>query len=65
MNQKFIIVDDFYDIAHQYYLKFFDNEQVNLEEATQKLSFILGRPLQIVGSNNQVDTENTVNSVTT
>lgn len=64
MNQKFVIVDDFYDVAHQYHKSFFENQCMITEETTQKLSYILGCPIQIVEAFNEVEGEGSNNSIT-
>ena len=47
MNQKFVIVDDFYDIAHIYHKSILENNVLITDETTQKLSYILGRPVTV------------------
>ena len=53
MNQKFIIVDDFYDIACQVgkdiHLDFLETEFQDriVDELTDKVSLILNRPIRI------------------
>lgn len=64
MNQKIMIVDDFYDIAHKYHKGFLDKECVIEEEITQKISYILSRSVTIVEAFNEVSFENTKNPVT-
>lgn len=64
MNQKFIIVDDFYDVAHQYHQSFLSNQSLITEETTQKLSYILSRPVDIIEAFNEVTYENTDNQIT-
>ena len=52
MNQKIMIVDDFYDIAHQYHKSIVEDNQLLITQETQeKLEFLLGSPLEIEGLN--------------
>ena len=64
MNQKFVIVDDFYDIAHIYHKSIIENNVLITDETTQKLSYILGRPIQVMEAFNEVRNNNSDNSVT-
>tara|TARA_B100000035_G_scaffold305790_1_gene307033 strand:+ start:809 stop:1342 length:534 start_codon:yes stop_codon:yes gene_type:complete len=64
MNQKFVIVDDFYDIAHKYHQSFFNNQCMITEETTQKLSYILGSPVEVVEAFNEITFENSGNPIT-
>tara|TARA_R100000742_G_C4251008_1_gene69335 strand:- start:55 stop:609 length:555 start_codon:yes stop_codon:yes gene_type:complete len=42
MNKKFIIVDDFYDIAHMYHKSFFEEaKEINPQELPLKISSLL------------------------
>jgi len=64
MNQKFVIVDDFYDIAHIYHKSIIDSNVLITDETTQKLSYILSRPIQVMEAFNEVRNDNSDNSVT-
>lgn len=64
MNQKFMIVDDFYDIAHQYHQSFYNKQCLITEETTQKLSYILGRPVNVIEAFNEVNLESDSNPIT-
>jgi hypothetical protein len=64
MNQKFVIVDDFYDIAHIYHKSILENNVLITDETTQKLSYILGCPVKVVEAFNEVRGENSDNSIT-
>ena len=64
MNQKFMIIDDFYDVAHQYHQSFFGKQCMITEETTQKLSYILSCPVEIMEAFNEVTFENTDNPIT-
>ena len=50
MNQKFVIVDDFYDIAHIYHKSIIENNVLITDETTQKLSYIFGSSYSSDGS---------------
>ena len=65
MNQNFIIVDDFYDIAHVYHKSILENNVLITDETTQKLSYILGCPIKICEAFNEVGDENHSNQITT
>jgi|DEB0MinimDraft_10_1074344.scaffolds.fasta_scaffold185150_2 predicted metallo-beta-lactamase superfamily hydrolase len=43
MNEEIIIVDDFYDIPHQYHKSFDDEKVLITEETTGKISQVLGK----------------------
>lgn len=60
-----MVVDDFYDIAHQYHKSFFEKQCLITEETTQKISYLLGRPVNVISAFNEVAFENTPNPVTT
>jgi hypothetical protein len=64
MNQKIIIADDFYDMAHPYHKSFFENQCMVTEETTQKITHLLGRSVTILESFNDVLFENTKNQIT-
>ena len=64
MNQKIIVVDDFYDIAHKYYKSFFEKVELPKEETTQKISHLLGSSISIVETFKDIAVENTNNQVT-
>ena len=46
MNQKIIVADDFYDIAHPYLKGIIEGEPVFTDEAPQKISHLLGRQIK-------------------
>lgn len=54
MNQQVIIVDDLYDIAHQYHKGFFENQCIISDETVGKISQILGNKIEILDASNQV-----------
>ena len=65
MNQKIIVVDNFYDIAHMYHKSFSEHvKEINPQELPDKLSHILDRPIDILEGFNIVDNENTPNAIT-
>ena len=53
MNSQIIVVDDFYDVAHQYH-KSFDECECNItDETIGKIEQILGHPIKIVHASNE------------
>ena len=65
MNQKIIVVDNFYDIAHMYHKNFSEPvKEINPQELPEKLSHVLDRPINIVEGFNIVEKENTPNVIT-
>lgn len=54
MKENIIIVDDFYDIPHQYHKSFFENQLVISEETIQKLTHIIGNRIDIISACNEV-----------
>ena len=55
MIEQIIVVDDLYDIAHQYHKGFFENQCVITEETGGKISQVLRHPIQIVSATNEVN----------
>ena len=55
MSEQIIVVDDLYDIAHQYHKGFFENQCVITEETGGKISQVLRHPIQIVSATNEVN----------
>lgn len=53
MNEQIIIVDDLYDIAHQYHRGFFENQCVITDETIGKISQIIGNPIEIISATNE------------
>jgi len=64
MNKNFIIVDDFYDIAHQYHKSFFEDKLVSSKEAIEKISFVMGREVNVSNIFNEIKVESTYNKIT-
>lgn len=54
MTEQIIVVDDLYDIAHQYHKGFFENQCVITDETVGKISQIIGNPIEIVSATNGV-----------
>lgn len=54
MNQKVIIADDFYDVAHQYRLSFFEKNCLITEETLNKISHILNQNVSVIEASNEV-----------
>ena len=57
MKQNIIIVDDLYDVPHQYHKGFFENQCVITNETVEKLTEIIGNPIEIISSSNEVLSE--------
>lgn len=55
MNEKIIIIDDFYDIAHQYHKSFFENECLITDETSGKISQVLNRSIKFVSASNEIN----------
>lgn len=65
MNQKVIIADDFYDIAHQYHKSFFENQCLITEETVLKISELLQRKVKVeLASNEVLDKPNNITANT-
>jgi hypothetical protein len=70
MNQKFIIVDDFYDVAcmagKDIHLDFLKSEFKNdaFKEITEKISSILNHPVKVEHVFNEVISKNSPNDIT-
>ena len=63
MNQQVIIVDDLYDIPHQYHKGFFEKQCVVSDETIGKITQILGNRIEILEATNEVLTEDITSSV--
>lgn len=57
MNTNIIIVDDLYDVPHQYHKGFFENQCVITEETVEKIAEIIGNPIKIISASNEVLSE--------
>jgi hypothetical protein len=64
MNQKIVIVDNFYDVAHQYHKSFFEKKSLVTNETIEKISYILNSNVEVLESFNEVSFEGTNNSIT-
>ncbi len=65
MNQKVIIADDFYDIAHRYHKSFFEDQCLITEETVDKISELLQRKVKVELATNEVlDKPNTITANT-
>ena len=70
MNQKFIIIDDFYNAAcmtgKDIHFDFLESEYKNevVGEITEKVSSILNQPVQVEHVFNEVTSENSPNNIT-
>jgi len=65
MNQKVIIADDFYDIAHRYHKSFFEDQCLITEETVLKISELLQRKVKVeLASNEVLDKPNNITANT-
>jgi hypothetical protein len=64
MNQKIIVADDFYEIAHPYHKSFSENQCLITDETIHNLSAILNRKIEIIDAFNDVLMENTKDQIT-
>jgi len=55
MIEQIIVVDDLYDIAHQYHKGFSESQCVITDETGGKISQILGKPIEIVSATNEIN----------
>jgi hypothetical protein len=60
MRQKIIIVDNLYDIPHQYHKGFFENQCVITDETVNKIAEVIGNPIKIISATNEVGGESDV-----
>lgn len=56
MNSQIIVVDDLYDIPHQYHKGFDENQCLITDETVGKISQILGNPVKVIQASNEVGT---------
>lgn len=63
MTEKIIVVDDFYDIPHQYHKSFFENQCLISEETIEKITHIINNPIEIISASNEVLSEGQATSV--
>lgn len=63
MSQEVIIIDDFYDIPHQYHKSFFENQCFITDETYDKISKIVGNKIEIIGASNEILSEDKNTSV--
>jgi len=54
MREHIIIVDNLYDIPHQYHKGFFENQCVITEETISKITEVIGNPIEIISASNEV-----------
>ena len=60
MNSQIIVVDDLYDIPHQYHKGFDENQCLITDETFGKISQILGNPIRVVQASNEMGTNSGV-----
>lgn len=63
MNEKIIVVDNFYDIPHQYHKSFFENQCLISEETVEKITSVLGNKIEVISATNEVLSEEQTTSV--
>lgn len=54
MRQNIVIVDNLYDIPHQYHKGFFENQCVITDETVSKLAEVIDNPIEIISATNEV-----------
>lgn len=54
MNEQIMIIDNLYDIAHQYHKGFFENQCIITDEVIGKITQIIGNPIEIISATNEV-----------
>jgi len=60
MRQHIVIVDNLYDIPHQYHKGFSENQCVITDETVSKLTEVIGNPIEIISATNEVGGESDV-----
>lgn len=63
MNKNIIVVDDFYDIPHQYHKSFFENQCLITDETIGKIQDVIGNPIEVISASNEVLSEEQNTSV--
>lgn len=63
MTERIVIVDNFYDIPHQYHKSFFENQCLISDETVEKITKVIGNPIEIVSASNEVLSEKQTTSV--
>ena len=56
MNSQIIVVDDLYDIPHQYHKGFDENQCLITDETVGKINQILGNSVKVIQASNEVGT---------
>jgi hypothetical protein len=54
MREHIVIVDNLYDIPHQYHKGFFENQCVITGETVSKIAEVIGNPIKIISATNEV-----------
>ena len=54
MREHIVIVDNLYDIPHQYHKGFFENQCVITDETVSKIAEVIGNPIEIISATNEV-----------
>ena len=53
MTEQIIVVDDLYDVTHQYHKGFSENQCVITDETVGKISQIIGNSIEIISATNE------------
>lgn len=53
MTKQIIVVDNFYDIAHQYHRGFSENQCIITDETIGKISQLIANPIKIISATNE------------
>lgn len=54
MREQIVIVDNLYDIPHQYHKGFFENQCIITQETVDKITEIVANPIEIISATNEV-----------
>lgn len=53
MSEQIVVVDDLYDIPHQYHRGFFENQCVITDETIGKITQVIGNKIEIISASNE------------
>jgi len=53
MSEQIIVVDNLYEIAHMFHKGFYEDQCVITDETVEKLSQIIGNPIEIISATNE------------
>jgi len=60
MREHIFIVDNLYDIPHQYHKGFFENQCAITNETVSKIAEVIGNPIEIISATNEVGGDSNV-----